>query len=195
MNSPRCRNNTTVGDEGQELRDDVCAISNKHDRLGHGNLEAPAAARAGEHIIDADHVIAGLGKPGAVHFAGAARWGLLPGSFQPTNVIVGAFAAVRADKRSLLRFLLFVKKISLIHNSRLTSFSSVRGQFAHPRLDFLRFAVSADTRGHGDRRPQQVFNRVGQASRINRLWLEAVCTQGQRHNCLSGSPFSDGQNF
>jgi len=46
---------------------------NENHGLRTGNLEAPATTLASQHVVDADHVIAGFLKTGPILFICAAR--------------------------------------------------------------------------------------------------------------------------
>ena len=72
----------------------------KHDRLRTGYVETFPAGTAGEHVIDAHHVVARILKLPFVLFAGASRRRGFLGALQPTDFVIVAGAAVRAAKTS-----------------------------------------------------------------------------------------------
>ena len=89
----------------------------KDDGLRRRDLKAFPAPHilACEHIVDANHVVAGLLKLGTLVFVDVA-WGILfLGPLHPANLIIIPLAAMRAGKTRRLRLLLLVTNISFVH--------------------------------------------------------------------------------
>ncbi len=91
------------------------ALSDENDGLRIWNIEATAATRTREHVVNAHHVVARPGKPRTILFVSTAWHGTLLRSLQPAHVIVGAFAAVRTTKGGALRLLLLIEKVTFVH--------------------------------------------------------------------------------
>src|SRR5919204_939406 len=92
--------------------------SDEDDGLEVGDVEAAAAARAGEHVVDAHHVVARLGELRLLLLVHAARGLRLLRPHHPAHLVVAALAAVRAAVVGALRLLPFVEEISLVHKLR-----------------------------------------------------------------------------
>src|ERR1700677_709017 len=97
---------STIGDER----------SGQYDGLA-GQIEALAAAdvAAGGHIVDANHVRAGLAEAGLIVVVGAGLQAFLFAANHPADRVLVFFAAVRAPQFHFLGFLLFVVKPFVIH--------------------------------------------------------------------------------
>jgi hypothetical protein len=63
-----------------------------------GNVETFAAGTAGQHVVNAHHVVARVLKLPAIVFAGAAWGRRLFGSLQPAHFVIVTGATVRAAK-------------------------------------------------------------------------------------------------
>src|SRR5258706_9680751 len=87
----------------------------KHHRLRAWNIKPFAARAAGEHVVDAHHIVARVLELAFIVFAGAAWESGFLGTLQPTHFVIIAGATVRATETGGLRFLLLVKKIAFIH--------------------------------------------------------------------------------
>lgn len=98
----------------------VCVLtgtgdSDEHNGLRHGNLKAPPATVAGQHVVYANHVISGLLKPSPILLVRAARWSVFLRAFQPTHLILTTFATMRTAECRLLQLLLLIKEILFVH--------------------------------------------------------------------------------
>src|SRR5947199_4164772 len=86
------------------------APSDEDDGLEVRDVEAASAARADEHIVHANHVVARLGELRLLLFVHAARRRLLLRATQPAHLVVAPLAAVRAGVISALRLLFLVEE-------------------------------------------------------------------------------------
>jgi hypothetical protein len=94
----------------------AASLLDKDDRLRVWNVEALATISARKLVVNPHHVVARFGKAGAILFVRPTRQVLLLRPRQPAHFIVCALAAVWATEARTLRFLSFVKEISLVHN-------------------------------------------------------------------------------
>jgi len=99
------------------LRLDV-RLLDKNYGLGTRNLESSPAAHVStsQHVVDSDHIIAGLLKASPIHLVCALRWLCFPGSLKPAHVIFSPFTTMRTAVSSFLNFFFLVKEISFVHS-------------------------------------------------------------------------------
>src|SRR5215813_14648926 len=93
------------------------ASSNKNYRLRGRNFKSFAATgiAAGEHVIDANHIVARFLKPGALLFIHPPRRRRFLRSPQPAHIVLGALAAKWTGERRALGFLFLVEEIAFPH--------------------------------------------------------------------------------
>src|SRR5215213_984767 len=112
--------------------------SDEDDGLEVGDVEALAAALAGDLVVDAHHVVARLGELRALRLVHAARRLVLLRATQPAHFVVGALAAVWAGVVGALGFGALVEEVSLVHADIITDLAPSRS----PRPGALAAAVS-----------------------------------------------------
>ena len=97
------------------------------------NLEFGAAARirTEQHVVDPNHIITRFCEFGAVKLAGASRQFFLSGTTQPSDLEFAMLTALWTRVSRRFCFLLFVVKISFVHNER-----SVHPKFILTRAKF-----------------------------------------------------------
>src|ERR1700754_2128485 len=107
--------------------------SDEDDGLEVRYVEAPAAARAGEHVVDAHHVVARLGELRLLLLVHAARRLALLCAAQPAHFVVGALAAVRAGVVGALGLRPLVEEVSLVHAAMIADARPSLFKCARPR--------------------------------------------------------------
>src|SRR5579862_1199923 len=91
-------------------------IGNEHDALPR-QFESLAAAQvaAGDELVHADHVGAGLRETFLIFLAGSAREFFLFGADHPAHGIGAFLVAVRADQGEILGFRPLAVELALVH--------------------------------------------------------------------------------
>src|SRR5215203_6805094 len=89
--------------------------SDENDGLEVWDVEAAAAARTGEQVVNAHHVVARLRELRLLLLVHAARHLVLLRAPQPAHVVVGALTTVGAGVVGALGLGPLVEKISLVH--------------------------------------------------------------------------------
>src|SRR5690349_20793636 len=102
--------------EGEPLCSGECELLREHHRLPR-DVETLAAAdvRAHHNVVFADQVGARFGKAGAVALVGAWWQLLLLDASQPSHLVLGGLAAVRAIESRGFLLGTFIEKITLFH--------------------------------------------------------------------------------
>jgi hypothetical protein len=102
--------------------------SDKHDGLRGRYVKASPAADilAHQHIVDTNHVIAGILKSGEIMLVKMSRRLALFGTRHPSNIVVVTFAAKRAAVIGGLGFLPFIKDIFFVQHRSSTKKKSSR---------------------------------------------------------------------
>lgn len=92
----------------------------KNDRLRRRYLKPLAATyvAAHQHIVHANHVVAGFGKLGPILLVAGVDV-LFLGPLEPANIVIGPLAAMRARKARLFDLLPLIKYIAFVHSPSL----------------------------------------------------------------------------